>query len=77
MASENVDEVIRPARTEAPTWPQREITHLALDAAGHRATATGADVLLAELVEDRVVHLPSAREVLRGERPPREAASGG
>ena len=55
---------------------QGEITHLALDAAGHDASPAGAHVLGAQFVEHELARLPLARLVLRGEWLPHGAASG-
>ena len=77
MAVEHVDGVVRSAGAEATARPEREVTHLALDAARHGAPATGADLLLAELVQNPRPGALSLRVVLRGEWPPGAAACGG
>ena len=56
---------------------ERIVTHLAFDAARDAAPAAGAHPLRAQLVEDELPRLRLARLVLRGEGPPRRAASGG
>ena len=77
MTLQHVNGVVRSAGVEATAGPEREVTHLALDAAGHRAAATGTDRLVAELVKNRLVSPLLLRVVLRGEWPPRGVACGG
>jgi hypothetical protein len=72
----DLNSVGRPARAEAAARSEREITHLALDAAGDGAPATGADALVAQFLEDDPPRVLPAREGLRGEWPLHAGASG-
>ena len=68
----------RPPPGGSPTArSQGEITHLALDAAGDDAPATGAHPLRAEFVEHELPGPLVTRLVLRGEWLPHGAACGG
>ena len=73
----DVDPEPTPAGRLSTAGPQREITHLALDAARHDAAPTGAHPLRAQFVEDEAPGLLLARLILRGEWLPHGAASGG
>ena len=77
MAVEHVDGVVRSAGPEATARPERDVTHLSLHAARHGAPATGADRLVAELVQNPLSGALSLRVILRGEWPPCAAACGG
>lgn len=73
----DMDRVVRPPSREPTPGSQREITHLSLDASWNGSPATGADLFLAEFLENGLVHLPVACAVLRGERLPHGAVFGG
>ena len=57
--------------------PQRAVTHLPLDAAGHGATAARADGDAPDFREHVMTGLRLPRQVLRGEGPPHGTACGG
>ena len=73
---DDVDAEGPPPGAERTARAEREITHLALDPAGHDASATGAHALRAQLVEHEVPGPLLARGVLRGKWLPHGAASG-
>ena len=62
--------VVRSARPEATASPEREVTHLSLDAARHGAPATRADPLVAEFVQNPLPGDLWLRVVRRGGGPP-------
>ena len=62
--SHDVDPEPTPTGRESTAGPEREITHLALDAAGHDAAPTGAHPLRTQFVEDEVPGLLLARLVV-------------
>ena len=76
-APHDVDLEPTPTGRESTAGPERELTHLALDAAGHDAAPTGAHPLRAQFVEDEAPGLLLAPLVQRGEELPHGAASGG
>jgi hypothetical protein len=65
---------VNPGHWFVGSSPQREVAHLAFDAAGITAASAGFDAFLEDFVEDGVMQ---GRLVLRGEWPQSGEACGG
>ena len=77
MSDDDVRGRVGVARALCAPWAQREITHLALDAARDDARATGADAHRAQFRRNVLACAVLASHGPRGESPPHAAACGG